>query len=272
MSGMLGAQQGEFGRVTVFDIKEPLAEHAHPHIHFLFKLEGSDRALRVGAENVVLGAGNCLLISPWQRHADIADRSTGPTVMLALYIEIGFMETHFGALPAPVFAAPTAPLTADTRRLVAELRQLVTTGRGDPARIETAIAELIDGVFASAATADHGRAGISDYRIRRALALLSESPHLHPDFHTLASSVGLSRSRFFEQFKASLGIAPTMYVDGLLLEQAIDMLVYTDTTIEAISASARLGFAAQSSFSRFFKDRVGFPPLTLRQAAASLAN
>jgi AraC family transcriptional regulator len=53
-------------------------------------------------------------------------------------------------------------------------------------------------------------------------------------------------------------------VDGLVLEEAIAMLVQSDRPIEDISA--RLGFAAQSSFSRFFKDRVGFPPGMLRHA------
>jgi transcriptional regulator GlxA family with amidase domain len=55
-----------------------------------------------------------------------------------------------------------------------------------------------------------------------------------------------------------------MYVDGLLLEEAIAMLVCSDRPIEEIST--RLGFSAQSSFSRFFKDRVGFPPGVLRHA------
>jgi AraC-like DNA-binding protein len=97
------------------------------------------------------------------------------------------------------------------------------------------------------------------------MARLSLEPHLHPDLRLIASQVGLSRSRLFQQFKNSVGIAPTMYVDGLLLEQAIEMLIHSERPLEEISTN--LGFAAQSSFSRFFKDRVGFPPNALRQAA-----
>lgn len=269
MSGMIGAQQGPFGRVTLFDIRAPLAEHAHPHVHLLFKVEGGDRGLRVEGEEFLLGPDNCLLIGPWRRHGDIEAASAEPTLMLALYIELAFVEAEFGQDPVAAFASSSVPLGSDGRRLVTEISRLVS-GRGRSRLMQSALVELMHAVFAAASGAASERSSVSDYRIRRAIAQLRESPHLHPDFHLLASSVGLSRSRFFEQFKASLGIAPTMFVDGLLVEQAIGMLVETDRPIEEISA--RLGFAAQSSFSRFFKDRVGFPPMTLRQVAGTLPN
>jgi AraC-like DNA-binding protein len=135
-------------------------------------------------------------------------------------------------------------------------------GRGE--RFEEAIIEIVDEALNGAAV-DGPPQRFSDYRIRRAMAQLRLEPHLHPDFRLVASQVGLSRSRFFQQFKTSVGIAPSMYVDGLLLEEAIEMLVHSDRSLEEISVD--LGFAAQSSFSRFFKERVGFPPNAVRQAA-----
>jgi AraC family transcriptional regulator len=262
VSGILGAQQGPFGRATLFDIRDPVASHAHPHVHLLFKLDGSDRGLDIDGDAAMLGDDNCLLINPWQPHADIPELCTDSTVMLALYLEPGFVEARYGPLPRLSFATATGELSAIGRRLVTEVGDLLA--HGDSAdRVEPAMLALVDEAMRGAGISDT-RATAFDFRIRRAMAQLRAHPQLHPNFVTVASSVGLSRSRFFEQFKSSVGVAPSMFVDGLLLEEAIAMLVFSDRPIEEISTN--LGFAAQSSFSRFFKDRVGFPPAALRHA------
>jgi AraC family transcriptional regulator len=266
VSGILGAQQGRFGRVTLFDIRDPVADHAHPHVHLLYKVAGSDRGLDVGGEPVLLGDRTCVLVNPWQRHADLPDRCIAPTVMLALYIDAAYVEQHFGAPSAAVFATSCGPVSPAARDLVGSIADLVAGDR-DSARLESAILDLLADALNHAGSGGEVRSGVSDYRIRRAMAQLGQHPHLHPDLRRVASSVGLSRSRFFEQFKNAVGIAPTMYVDGLLLEEAIVMLASSGRSLKDISDS--LGFAAQSSFSRFFKDRVGFSPNVLRHAVLS---
>ena len=132
-------------------------------------------------------------------------------------------------------------------------------------RFSEAIGELVEESLLVSAHTCEALERTSDYRIRKAMKHFDEQPCLHHDFRQVARNVGLSRSRFFEQFKRSVGIAPTMYVDGLVVERAIALLVDSDCRIDEISAS--LGFAAQSSFSRFFKERVGFSPTALRHAA-----
>lgn len=54
-----------------------------------------------------------------------------------------------------------------------------------------------------------------------------------------------------------------MFVDGLVLEEAYQMMSQTGRPLDEIASS--LGFSAQSSFTRFFRDRVGFPPSLLRR-------
>ena len=263
MSGILGAQQGSFGRATLFDIRDPVASHAHPHVHLLFKLDGSDRGLEIDGIPAMLGDDNCLLINPWQPHGDISELCTDSTLMLALYLEPAFVQTRYGALPRSIFAAATAELSPAGRGLAEEVGDRLVRTEPDSQRLEAAMIALVDDAMHGAGIGD-ARPSAFDFRIRRAMAQLRQHPQLHPNFVSLASSVGLSRSRFFEQFKSSVGIAPSMFVDGLLLEEAIAMLVFSDRRIEEISAN--LGFSAQSSFSRFFKDRVGFPPAALRHA------
>jgi AraC-like DNA-binding protein len=109
----------------------------------------------------------------------------------------------------------------------------------------------------------------ADYRIKNAVQLLREAPQLHNDFRSIARDVGLSRSRFFEQFRNSIGVAPNMFVDSLVIEEAIRMLAVPGQPLGQISTN--LGFAAPSSFTRFFKERVGFTPSNLRRHVSDAA-
>jgi AraC-like DNA-binding protein len=83
----------------------------------------------------------------------------------------------------------------------------------------------------------------------------------------LARAVGLSRSRFYEQFKRAPGVAPGVFADGVRLERAISALIGSRTAICQISD--QLGFPEQSHFTRFFRSKVGFAPSAYRRVAVS---
>jgi AraC-like DNA-binding protein len=268
MAAVLGARTGAFGRATYFDIAEPLAEHAHPHLHLLFKAGGGDRRMLVEGTEIMVSDGQCLLINPWQKHSDLAQQPDGPTLMVALYIEPMWMADRLG-LYAVGFDALAGKVTTEMRALVGRLGDALA-GHLEIAdhELETMIATLI-----ADASADHivdRRSGLADYRIRHALRKLREHPHLHIDYSNVARDVGLSRSRFYEQFRSSVGVAPNMFVDGLVLEEAYSMMSVSGRPLDEIAAS--LGFSAQSSFTRFFRDRVGFPPSTLRRQIDRVSN
>jgi AraC-like DNA-binding protein len=261
MAAVLGARTGAFGRATYFEIAEPVAEHAHPHVHLLFKAGGGDRRMLVEGTAVAVTDEQCLLINPWQKHSDLAEQPGGPTLLLVLYIEPVWMADRLG-LGSIGFDGLTGKMTAEMRALVGQIGEALAGGL-DIAddELEAMIATLIAG-----ASADHlvdRRSGLADYRIRHALRKLRERPHLHIDYSNVARDVGLSRSRFYEQFRSSVGVAPNMFVDGLVLEEAYSMMSEAGRPLAEIAAS--LGFSAQSSFTRFFRDRVGFPPSTLRR-------
>lgn len=260
MAEVLGARTGVFGRATYFEITEPVVEHAHPHVHLLFKLGGGDRRMLVEGVAADVTDAQCLLISPWQRHADLDEQPGDPTRMLALYLDAGWIASRLGvhAVGFDVLGSSVTPAMLErARRIGAALA-------GEPLG-DAALVELI-GDLAAEAAADHlvdRRAGLSDYRIRHALRKLRERPHLHVDYRDVARDVGLSRSHFYEQFRSSVGVAPNMFVDSLLLEQAYSLMSDSDRPLDEIAS--HLGFSAQSSFTRFFRYRVGFPPSTLRR-------
>ena len=259
MAGVLGARTGAFGRATYFEITEPVAEHAHPHVHMLFKLGGGDRRMLVEGTTADVTDAQCMLINPWQKHADLGEQPGGPTLMLVLYLDAEWIASRLG-----VYAVGFDALGGTvTPAMLERARRIGAALSGEPLD-DTEFEDLI-GALAADAAADHlvdRRTGLADYRIRHALRKLRERPHLHIDYRNVARDVGLSRSRFYEQFRSSVGVAPNMFVDGLVLEQAYS-LMESDRPLDEIASD--LGFSAQSSFTRFFRDRVGFPPSTLRR-------
>ena len=255
MAEVLGARTGAFGRATYFEITEPVAEHAHPHVHMLFKLGGGDRHMRLEGAAAEVSEGQCLLINPWQKHHDLAEQPGGPTLMLVLYLEAEWIAARLGVY-AVGFDAPGGVVTP----AMLTLARKVGAALSGEIEISDPELEAMIGTLAADASADHlvdQRTGLADYRIRRALRKLRERPHLHIDFTNVARDVGLSRSRFYEQFRSSVGVAPNMFVDGLVLEEAYSLMTGTSRPLDAIASD--LGFSAQSSFTRFFRDRECIP-------------
>jgi AraC-like DNA-binding protein len=260
MAGVLGARAGAFGRATYFEITEPVAEHAHPHVHMLFKLGGGDRHMLVEGRSAEVTDTQCLLINPWQKHADLAGQPAGPTLMLVLYLDAEWIASRLG-----VYAVGLGGLNGTVTRAMLERAGHIAAALAGDLVDDGELEEMI-GSLAADAVADHlldRRTGLADYRIRHALRKLRERPHLHIDYRDVARDVGLSRSRFYEQFRSSVGVAPNMFVDGLVLEEAYSLMSESGRPLDEIASD--LGFSAQSSFTRFFRDRVGFPPSTLRR-------
>ena len=268
MTGILAALNGPFGRVTYFEISEPVGNHAHPHVHLLFKISGDDRLMMIEGQPVRLDDNSCVLMNPWQEHCDLKPEGDAATRMLALYIDPAWLARNLGGRWQRSFESLTAPLSDHARTLLDTIRQVLQLGRSADGAVETALLELIEDVSGPVRLPAELRRS-ADYRIKNAVQLLKETPRLHNDFRSIAKDVGLSRSRFFEQFRSSVGVAPNMFVDSLVIEEAIRMLAGSGQPLGQISTN--LGFAAPSSFTRFFKERVGFTPSNLRRCVDEVA-
>jgi transcriptional regulator GlxA family with amidase domain len=102
----------------------------------------------------------------------------------------------------------------------------------------------------------------SDFRIRRAIAYMRARPGNALDIDACAALGGLSRSRFFELFRACTGVSPRVYGNSLCIEAAIELLGTTTMPIHTIAE--RLGFTAASHFTRFFLQHLGSTPKAFR--------
>jgi AraC family transcriptional regulator len=266
VSDFIRAHQSEIGRVTLFEIAPPVGEHAHPHVHFLFKASGADRGLLVDGKRVMMTERRCIRVAPWVRHADDLDAVDQAARIVALYIDPDWFANRYPFGPDPNNAS--VMVTDAMRGLVGEIAwRLGAATAFNSNTLEASVAELIDLATDSCLRQEGARADrATDFRIRRAIWIMKENPHLWHNFDDLARQVGLSRSRFFEQFREAIGVPPAMFASGLVVERAIRDLMFSDRSI--VEISEELGFSAQSNFCRFFKDKVGFPPSDVRRAAS----
>ncbi|WP_028219297.1 helix-turn-helix domain-containing protein [Paraburkholderia oxyphila] len=268
--------QGDFGRATVNFISRPLVAHAHSQYQFLFKLGGSDCDFRIGPHECTLTAEQALCLNPWVEHAK-GSTDDQPSLILSLVIETPWLRAQLKLRehgPAHIFPEALVVVTPDVRHhvdrlaaaitnhMVAQdegcmpiLEDLVTTlGRdfADP--------ELTQSILPSSRPVD--------FRIRKALDFIKQTSLSNPTVAEVAAQVGLSRSRFFEQFRRCMGVSPQHYIDWVRMSHAIQLLGTSDRPLADIASE--LGFEEHSHFTRFFAQHMGVPPGDFRRRSLKL--
>jgi AraC-like DNA-binding protein len=109
---------------------------------------------------------------------------------------------------------------------------------------------------------------VTDFRVRKCIKLMSESPGAEMELDTIARESGLSRPHFYRLFRTQTGVTPHLYLNTLIMEQALEALVASEAPIADIGFD--LGFSSQSGFTRFFAANVGMAPTDYRRAAKVL--
>lgn len=107
---------------------------------------------------------------------------------------------------------------------------------------------------------------MADPRIGRALGLMHRRLDEDWTLAGIAREVGMSRSRFADQFQALLGCAPMTYLSDLRLQKAMNLLSGSVEPVQAVAA--RVGYQSAAAFSRAFSKRYRCSPKDVRRAAA----
>lgn len=273
MSKPLSEAGGSFGRVSLVHIDRPVAAHAHPQCHALFKVGGADSAFEVDGRRYPLAAGVAVLVNAWQPHSYPL---TAGTLVLALYIEPAWLarfDVSFGAaarrdfFPSPAIAVPRA-----IEQLVLALAEELRGMRAEPQRalrllelLMTELAVRFSRYRSFPAWARSGAAAVADRRVRKAMQLIAERCDAPCDMAAIARDAALSRPHFFELFRASLGVTPGVYRSVMRMERAYRALLESETPIGDIGKD--LGFSAHSHFTRFFRSNHGVAPEAYRRVA-----
>jgi AraC-like DNA-binding protein len=212
-------------------------------------------------------------VNPWEPHNFLPRDTANGGIFFVLYVNhewfapdaagaqnLRFGKTHFKRTDAlEKHIRRTAALVCGApslRSLDCELRQLIDS--------------CYEESWQPSETAQQARAaaGITDFRVRKSIKLMSESPGAEIELDSIARASGLSRPHFYRLFRTQTGVTPHLYMNTLIMEQALDALVATETPITDISFD--LGFSSQSGFTRFFAANVGMAPTDYRRAAKVL--
>ncbi|MGC2083445.1 MAG: AraC family transcriptional regulator [Bradyrhizobium sp.] len=273
MSRALAVFHGRFGRATVYQLNRPFNVHAHREGHLIFHVGGTPASIDVCDRRFRLDEHAIVAVNPWEPHnflpADIGDGA----VFFVLYVNaewfapdvaggkpFRFGRTHFSR---------TAALEKQIRRTAAlvcgapslssldcELRQLIDICHDESWQCSEPEAE------------PRSCAAVTDFRVRKSIRLMSESPGAEIELDSIAREAGLSRPHFYRLFRTQTGVTPHLYLNTLIMEQALDALVTTESPIVDIGFD--LGFSSQSGFTRFFAANVGMAPTDYRRAAKVL--
>jgi AraC-like DNA-binding protein len=263
--------QGRFGRATVNLIERPLVEHAHREFNILFKLGGEDVVFRNADRDLVLNDDMVMIFNPWSSHAKAANKS-GPSLLLSLIIEPQWLVRVLASdVPSLESLFPNAlekisdEVRLNANRLAAAIASQITAMEGN---CEDLLVDLVDSITREYADPSLERDVLAtarpvDYRIRKALAYIHEHATENLKNDDIARIVGLSRSRFFEQFKRCVGTTPQHYIDWTRLAFATRWLGTSGRPLTELADE--LGFSAHSHFTRFFTQHVGVSPSEFRR-------
>lgn len=108
----------------------------------------------------------------------------------------------------------------------------------------------------------------SDKLIGRSLELIHTRADESWTIAKLASTVGMSRSRFAERFKALVGTGPMTYLTEWRLQKSLALLDDGRTNVGRVANNA--GYQSAAAFARAFSSRFGVSPSAYRKDAAVL--
>jgi AraC-like DNA-binding protein len=264
-----GILKGSFGRISVMSLGRPLAAHAHPEFNLLIKLSGEDTTFRSERSDFQLKESGSLFFNRWQPHRKLENRRDA-TLFLSLLINPNWLVASDRSSCLRIdnlSAGRTAELPSDAMISADQLARIVVSSVATvDGRVEAMISELVSSVVSTHASVQSNALVMPkavDARIMRATKLLRAYGREIKTFDVLARQVGLSRSRFFQQFKNCVGASPQQYIDWITVAAAIDLL--TETKISLQQLASRVGFDQHTLFSRFFVQHTGMTPRAFRR-------
>jgi AraC family transcriptional regulator len=270
------AFQGRFGRAVLFDTDTPVVAHAHSQCHMLIKCGGADGRYYVNDERAPFRDDTIVLVNPWVPHHNPRPAGGPPSRVLALYVETVWLSERWADILSgqrKLFPRASAPISTLVRSLADHLAAMMIAGGHSEIRLEEVLHDLIEQTLVAhadcKARSDLPRSSTTlDYRIRRVIAHMRQNVSKTTDMADLAQTAGLSRSRFFELFRACTGVSPRLYMDALCIDAATRSLAGTTRPLTEIADG--LGFSAPGHFSRFFLQHTSVTPRDYRRAVMTL--
>lgn len=136
---------------------------------------------------------------------------------------------------------------------------------GDPLRAETAMSDLIAGLFSQGRFGERRRAelagGLAPHLRRRVVEYIEAHLDQTLRLRDLAGLAGLSEFHFQRAFRASVGVSPHLWLAHRRIERA-KALIRAGEPLAQVAAAT--GFSGQSHFTRAFRAATGNTPAAWR--------
>ena len=151
------------------------------------------------------------------------------------------------------------------------LRLVVKQIFADPENSSATITRLSEVIFIEAlrAAADQAPAltriigALKQRQLSEALLLMHERFDEPWTMEKLAAAVGMSRSKFAEQFRIAVGCAPMSYLSEWRIQKAISLLAASQLTVQQVAA--KTGYQSPAAFTRAFSQKMGVSPKEFRR-------
>ena len=274
MSRALAVFHGRFGRATVYQLNRPFNVHAHREGHLIFHVGGAPACIDVCDRRWRLGDDSIVAVNPWEPHNFLPTDLMDGAIFFVLYVNPEWFAPDAASCHRLRFGRNHFKRTA---ALDKEIKRTAALVCGAPSlnSLDFELRHLIDICYdesrqaCETATQDmRAASAVTDFRVRKSIKLMSESPGAEIELDSIAREAGLSRPHFYRLFRTQTGVTPHLYLNTLIMEQALDALVATEAPIADIGFD--LGFSSQSGFTRFFAANVGMAPTDYRRAAKVL--
>ena len=272
MSRALAVFHGRFGRATVYQLNRPFNTHAHREGHLIFHVGGMPASVNVSGMRWHLTEDSVVAVNPWEPHSFTPSDCSNGGMFLVLYVNAEWFAPDAARSHRLRFGRACFKRTAALDQHIRRAASLIC-GSPSLSSLDHELRRLIDICYdvsrqqAEVAQEAHATA-VTDFRVRKSIRLMSESPGAEIELDTIARESGLSRPHFYRLFRTQTGVTPNLYLNTLMMEQALDALVATETQIADIGFD--LGFSSLSGFTRFFAANVGMAPTDYRRVAKVL--
>jgi AraC-like DNA-binding protein len=273
MSRALAIFHGRFGRATVYQLNRPFNIHAHREGHLIFHVGGLPACIDVCDGRFQLDDTSVVAVNPWEPHNFLPSDLDAGAIFFVLYVNAEWFAPDAPGADRLRFGRTQFRRTAALDKHIRRTAALVC-GAPSLSSLDSELRRLIDICYdeswqqAETAREARGSGSVTDFRVRKCIKLMTESPGAEMELDTIARESGLSRPHFYRLFRTQTGVTPHLYLNTLIMEQALEALVASEAPIADIGFD--LGFSSQSGFTRFFAANVGMAPTDYRRAAKIL--
>lgn len=264
--------EGDFGCVEIVECSHDLVVHSHSRSHLTFWLGGGSAYSNICNRRINYSAFSAIGIDCHVAHDLCLDDQCRPAIFLKIYLNPELLDLTSNKFDTEI-NFPNGQIFIDKPIQDLCWKLLNTLNRSKLNAIETLEESVLNLVhLSSIAYRRHAtchqfslpsRRKFVDYRLRRAMAFISQNIDSTIPTDSIAKQVGLSRSRLHELFQVELNSSPNVYKNSIRLETALKRIALDNENLTNLSFD--LGFSSPGNFSRFFREHTGISPSNFRQ-------